>query len=90
MIMIYLVDLAKYKLAFRLIRESVNKKNIYLVLIQDGVYINPSEFPVNRVYAMKPDVEERGVASRLLHWVKIIDYGELIDLMEKYKVKSFV
>ena len=88
--MIYLVDLAKYRLAFRLISSSSQKDNIHLVLIQDGVFINPDDFPVDKVYALKEDTEERGMISKLTNKVKIIEYHELVKLIEKYPVKSFI
>ncbi|MHA1449490.1 MAG: DsrH/TusB family sulfur relay protein [Candidatus Hodarchaeales archaeon] len=88
--MIYLVDLAKYNIAFRVISNSSNKDDVHLVLIQDGVFINPEEFPVKKVYALKDDIQERGMESSLDKKVEIIDYGKFIELIEKYPVKSFV
>ncbi|MFW9990712.1 MAG: DsrH/TusB family sulfur metabolism protein [Candidatus Odinarchaeota archaeon] len=86
----YLVDLPKYKLAFRIIANTSNKESIHLVLIQDGVFIDPSKLPNVKTYAMKPDAEERGAVSRLFNSVKLIGYGELVDLIEKHPVKNFI
>ena len=54
-----------------------------VVLIEDGVYADASG--MSDVYAVKEDVEKRGVASRLGN-AKIIDYDELVDLIVANKV----
>ena len=56
-----------------------------VVLIQDGVYVDTSGFK-GTVYAVKRDVELRGLASRLPSSVKLIDYPELVDLIFAHKV----
>ena len=60
-----------------------------VVLIQDGVYLDPSSAK-GKVYAVKRDVEQRGVASRLPASVRVIDYGELVDLIMANKVINLI
>ncbi|MHA2298124.1 MAG: DsrH/TusB family sulfur relay protein [Candidatus Hodarchaeales archaeon] len=86
----YLVDLSKFQIALKIIKKATNKEDIHVVLIQDGVFIDPSELSNVKVYAMKIDAEERGVTSRLIDTVTLIDYGELVHLIEKYPVKNFI
>jgi tRNA 2-thiouridine synthesizing protein B len=60
-----------------------------VVLLQDGVYLDPSSVK-GKVYAVKRDVELRGLASRLPSSVRVIDYGELVDLIVANKVVNLV
>lgn len=60
-----------------------------VVLLQDGVYLDASSVK-GKVYAVKQDVELRGVASRLSGSVQLIDYGELVDLIMANKVVNLV
>jgi sulfur relay protein TusB/DsrH len=60
-----------------------------VVLLQDGVYLDASSVR-GKVYAVKRDVELRGVASRLPGSVQLIDYGELVDLILANKVVNLV
>ena len=57
-----------------------------VVLIEDGVYADVSG--LDNVYAVKEDVERRGVANRV-GGAKIIDYDELVDLIVDNKVVNF-
>lgn len=62
-----------------------------VVLIQDGVYLDAKEIAAagKKVYALRKDVEKRGLASRLSSSVELIDYGRLVDLMFEDKVINF-
>jgi sulfur relay protein TusB/DsrH len=62
-----------------------------IVLIQDGVYMNAGslhEAGLN-VYAVKGDAEKRGLLNRLPEFVRLIDYGQLVDLIVENKVINF-
>ncbi len=62
-----------------------------LLLIEDGVYAATSgnaaaaklEQAMGRlkVYALKPDLEARGMADRVLAGVNLVDYGGFVDLV---------
>ena len=56
-----------------------------VVLLQDGVYLDTSSVK-GKLYAGKRDVELRGLGTRLPRSVKVIDYGELVDLIVANKV----
>ena len=85
---LYLVDKPAGETALQLARADGNAK---VVLIQDGVYLDARA--VNsagrEVYAVRRDVELRGLSSRVPAFVKQIDYGELIDLIVENKVINF-
>ena len=74
---------------------SLQKKNseIGVLLVQDGVFLADKGCSHNDalvelklpVYASKHHVEERGIESRLIDGVELVDYGQIVDLiMEKY------
>ena len=54
------------------------KQDDYIVLLEDGIYLDLAE--MNRVYAIKSDVEARGFIKKLHQQVQIIDYGEFVKL----------
>jgi sulfur relay protein TusB/DsrH len=83
--MLYLVDKPFGKSAEELARLDPDPK---IVLIKDGVYLNPEDFP-GKVYAMEDDVEVRGLKDRLSGKVERIGYPELVDLIEENKVANF-
>ena len=62
-----------------------------IVLIQDGVNLDVSTLGngAKPVYAVKKDLERRGLAERLPPHVKPIDFGELVDLIVAHKVVNF-
>ncbi|MCL5264982.1 MAG: DsrH/TusB family sulfur relay protein [Chloroflexi bacterium] len=60
-----------------------------VVLIQDGVYLDVKCLAGKKVYAVRKDVEKRGLASRLPGSVELIDYGKLVDLVLENKVINF-
>jgi tRNA 2-thiouridine synthesizing protein B len=61
-----------------------------LLLIEDGVYAatrgNAAEARLKdamarlKVYALKPDLEARGVAGRVIDGIELVDYGGFVDL----------
>lgn len=61
-----------------------------VLLIEDGVYaaLRDSHFTPRlqealqslRVYALRPDVEARGIGNKLLEGVVLVDYGGFVDL----------
>lgn len=79
---LYLLDSisGRKKVALSLIENDPSAK---VVLIQNGVFLNPHPFKEKgtEVFAVKADVEKRGVKNRLPEFVKIIDYHELVDLI---------
>jgi len=65
-----------------------------LLLIEDGVYAatngNSAAGKLKqamgqmKVYALKPDLEARGMADRVLDGVNLVDYGGFVDLVTEY------
>ncbi len=65
-----------------------------LLLIEDGVYGAMSGTAATPklqaamksapVYALKPDVEARGIQGRVLDGVKLVDYGGFVDLVAEH------
>lgn len=84
---LYLIDLPAEQTGLELARLDAEAK---IVLIQDGVYLGTRDLGSGPVYAVKKDVEKRGVAGRLPKNVQVIDYGELVDLIVENKVINFV
>jgi tRNA 2-thiouridine synthesizing protein B len=62
-----------------------------LLLIEDGVYAATTKSPAApsvreavarlKVYALRPDLEARGVAAALIDGVTPVDYGGFVDLV---------
>lgn len=65
-----------------------------LLLIEDGVYAattgSAAEERVRqacttlKVYALQPDMDARGITSKLVNGVTLVDYSGFVDLTEKY------
>ena len=61
-----------------------------LILIEDGVYAatrgNAAEARLRdamarlKVYALKADLEARGVAARVMDGIELVDYGGFVEL----------
>lgn len=61
-----------------------------LLLIEDGVYAatrgNAAEASLRdamtrlKVYALRPDLEARGVAARVMEGIELVDYGGFVEL----------
>ncbi len=82
---LYLVDRPFGENALKLAAMDTAAK---IVLIQDGVYFDCSSVGVE-TYAIRRDAERRGQAGRLPAFVKLIDYGQLVDLIVAHKVINF-
>lgn len=59
-----------------------------IVLLKDGVYIDVENIS-SAVYALKNDVEARGLSKRLPSKVRLINYPDLVDLIVNEKVVNF-
>lgn len=61
------------------------------VLIQDGVYLDVASLLKHdrRVFALRDDVDKRGLGERMTKGVELISYGELVDLIVAHKVINF-
>lgn len=81
---VYLIDRRYSELALDLAEKDKDAK---VVLIQDGVYLDTSTF--KEVYLVENDVRKRGL-NDFPESVKLIDYNELIDMMENEKVYNFI
>ncbi len=65
-----------------------------VLLIEDGVYAAAKGTAVANklqdalktvpIYALKPDVEARGMQNRVLDGVKLVDYGGFVDLVAEH------
>ncbi len=62
-----------------------------IVLIQDGVNLDTSNLGngAKPVYAVKKDLERRGLNGLAARRIKPIDFGELVDLVVAHKVVNF-
>ena len=80
---LYLINLPFSHVGLDMAKRDADAK---VVLIEDGVYADTSG--LDNVYAVKEDVEKRGVADRV-GGARIIDYDELVDLIVDNKVVNF-
>ncbi len=80
---LYLIDLPFAQVGLDVAKKDSGAK---VVLIQDGVYLDTTG--IENVYAVKEDVERRGVAARLGN-ANIIDYDTLVDMIVENKVVNF-
>lgn len=65
-----------------------------VLLIEDGVYAatrgNAAEGKLRdamgrlKVYALKPDLDARGMAERVMNGVTLVDYGGFVDLVTEH------
>ena len=65
-----------------------------VLLIEDGVYAAARDTAVSRqlqealksvqIYALKPDVEARGMQNRVMDGVRLVDYGGFVDLVAEH------
>lgn len=62
-----------------------------IVLLQDGVYVDARRFVGSKakVYAVRDDVEKRGLVERVPEDVELIGYSQLVDLIVGNKVINF-
>ena len=65
-----------------------------VLLIEDGVYAAAQNTAVSQqvqeamksvaIYALKPDVEARGMQDRVMDGVRLVDYGGFVDLVVEH------
>jgi len=65
-----------------------------VLLIEDGVYAAARETAVAAqvqealksvsIYALKPDIEARGMQNRVMDGVRLVDYEGFVDLVVKH------
>jgi tRNA 2-thiouridine synthesizing protein B len=65
-----------------------------VLLIEDGVYAatrgNAAEAKLRaamgqiKVYVLRPDMEARGMADRVMEGVTLVDYGGFVDLVAEH------
>ena len=65
-----------------------------VLLIEDGVYAAARGTAVSTqvqeamksvpIYALKPDVEARGMQNRVMDGVRLVDYGGFVDLVAEH------
>ena len=65
-----------------------------VLLIEDGVYAAARDTAVSQqvqealksvqVYALKPDVEARGMQHRVMDGIRLVDYGGFVDLVVEH------
>ena len=65
-----------------------------VLLIEDGVYAATRDTAVSKlvqqalkrvsIYALKPDVEARGMQNRVMDGVRLVDYGGFVDLVVEH------
>ena len=72
-----------------------------VLLIEDGVYAAAKDTAVSpkmqealktvTIYALKPDVEARGMQNRVMDGVRLVDYEGFVDLVvEHHAVQSWL
>jgi tRNA 2-thiouridine synthesizing protein B len=70
------------------------KQGSAVLLIEEGVYAVAKGTAVSKqlqdalktvpIYALKPDVEARGMQNRVLDGVKLVDYAGFVDLVVEH------
>jgi tRNA 2-thiouridine synthesizing protein B len=65
-----------------------------VLLIEDGVYAAARDTAVSKqvqeamgnvsIYALKPDLEARGVQHRVMDGIRLVDYGGFVDLVAEH------
>ena len=65
-----------------------------VLLIEDGVYAAARDTAVSKqvqealksvsIYALKPDVEARGMQNRVIDGVRLVDYEGFVDLVVEH------
>ncbi len=68
------------------INLALNDNDARVVLIEDGVYLDISPLKGKaKIYALRKDLESRGLLDKLVG-IEIIDYSDLVDLIEENRV----
>lgn len=84
---LYLLDRNYGRNGLNLLREGGDD---VIVLVNDGVYLDVEDAPRSaKIYAVKEDVERRGLKNRISRRVELIDYDRLVDLIIQNKVANF-
>ncbi len=70
------------------------KQGSAVLLIEDGVYAAARDTAVSKqvqealknvsIYALKPDVEARGMQNRVMDGVRLVDYEGFVDLVVEH------
>jgi tRNA 2-thiouridine synthesizing protein B len=70
------------------------RKGSALLLIEDGVYAATRDTAVSQkvqeamkivsIYALRPDVEARGMQDRVMDGVRLVDYAGFVDLVVEH------
>lgn len=70
------------------------KQGSAVLLIEDGVYAATRDTTVSKqvqealknvsIYALKPDVEARGMQNRVMDGVRLVDYEGFVDLVVEH------
>ena len=70
------------------------KQGSAVLLIEDGVYAAARDTAVSKqveealksvsIYALKPDLEARGMQDRIMEGVHVVDYGGFVDLVVEH------
>ena len=70
------------------------KQGSAVLLIEDGVYAAAKDTIVSKqvqealknvsIYALKPDVEARGMQNRVMDGVRLVDYEGFVDLVVEH------
>ena len=65
-----------------------------VLLIEDGVYAAARDTAVSQqvqeamksvaIYALKPDLDARGMQNRVMDGVRLVDYGGFVDLVVEH------
>lgn len=69
-----------------------------VLLIEDGIYAATVGSPLEaaladngssaKFYALKPDIDARGMSPRILANVTLVDYGGFVDLVAEHSVSN--
>lgn len=64
---------------------AVIQNNDVVLLIEDGV-IAAIQSPIysNQIYALKPDIEARGLLDKIASHIQLIDYSTFVDLTAQH------
>jgi tRNA 2-thiouridine synthesizing protein B len=77
------------------------KQGSAVLLIEDGVYAAARDTAVAKqvqdalkrvsIYALKPDIDARGMQNRVMDGVRLVDYGGFVDLVAEHNaVQSWI
>ena len=74
------------------------RKGAAVLLIEDGVYAAARDTAVSKrvqeamqsvsIYALRADIEARGMQNRVMDGVRLVDYGGFVDLVTQHKTSQ--